>query len=139
MKVVILSGVPGCGKSRYAASVAGRIIVSADFHLPKNPLPEDFGIAHRQCFRDFDDALRGSKDIVVDNTNLTAAEIAPYYTAAESLNIAARVEVRRIHRDLETCWKEQQHHVPFDVWITMAANFKARNVMPWWNVYEQRT
>lgn len=143
MRIVILSGVPGCGKSRWASKSGADIVVSADDYLPTNPQPADFGEAHRKCFKVFitaiqhqDSTIPDAEYVVVDNTNLTAAEIAPYYLASETYG--ATVEVRRIHRDLKTCLDQQKHNVPFDIWIGMAARFKVRDVMPWWAVYEEK-
>jgi predicted kinase len=94
MKVTILRGIQGSGKSTYA----GRILnsedrvacVSADHYFMHNgeykfdpaKLPE----AHATCLRQFISLCHNevSRHIIVDNTNATVAEIAPYYAIAQA-------------------------------------------------------
>lgn len=135
MKVTILSGVPGCGKSTWA-SKQGADVVSADMFLPPNPGPADFGIAHGRCFDLFLCFLEsGGKDVIVDNTCTTAVEIAPYVLAAQSQEI--EVKVRRIvPSDYEACYRRNVHKVPFKTFCMMVAAFVKRDVMPWWDVEE---
>lgn len=140
MTVYIMRGVSGSGKSTLAAKIAaitGAAIASADdyFRLParggrdrdvqgarwdyeKNapaqPGPYDFnpaelGFAHAFCMREFLDGLRWGS-VVVDNTNTTAIEIAPYLLAAQ----AARQEVYIVHVRCEahTASVRNTHGVP---------------------------
>jgi len=86
-------GVPGSGKSTEAkrimrthSVIRERVeIVSADtYFMNENGdyafNPKGLGEAHAECFRDACDyATRGVDCIIVDNTNLTNVERAPYY------------------------------------------------------------
>lgn len=88
--VIILVGVSGSGKSTYAKSLKdGYKIVSADdyfigydgnYHFD----PRELGQAHAQCLRRFAEAVREKRNCVVDNTNTTIEEIAPYYALARA-------------------------------------------------------
>lgn len=136
MKVVIMSGVPGSGKSTYARKLvqsAGMdkevpiplgVIVSADDYFLKdgkyifdrNKLSD----AHSWCLRRFVDAIAegkplgdiGPKDwfkgvVVVDNTNTTGEEIAPYYQLARAFG--CEVELVTVYRDIMACAEKNVH------------------------------
>jgi hypothetical protein len=138
VKIIILSGFPGSGKSYFCEQQdpIGLATVSADHYL--DPKTLDFGQAHRLCCKDYITLIQRDDltKIIVDNTNLNAWEIAPYYLAGEAHG--HHVEVRRIHCDPALAFKRQQHNVPFDAFCIMVANFKKRDVLPWWNVYENK-
>ena len=93
--VVVLRGVSGAGKSTLAlkllkAAPGGTALVSADSHFVGADGvyrfdPSKLGEAHGGCLKDFVrtlqlDSAYGQKDslVVVDNTNTTVAEAAPY-------------------------------------------------------------
>lgn len=144
-RVLILSGVPGSGKSTHASYLArrslpsgSRAIVSADSFLPKKPKPEDFSKAHALCYREYLRELATRRKphawIIVDNTNLSAWEIAPYYLAAAAMEF--QVKVRRVMCDPEAAWKRQTHGVPFATFCQMVASFRRRDLMPWWESEE---
>ena len=112
-KVVILRGLPGSGKSTYATKrMEGQsgTICSADDHpgLYNEAMEIDFtklGDAHDGCFDRFVKAcrravlipVRGSL-IIVDNTNTTLAEMAPYRMFARQQGI--EVEFVTVDADL---------------------------------------
>lgn len=103
-RVKILSGVSGCGKSTLACELLAAhspdgenpysvICVSADqFFMVNGEYKYEhgkIGEAHSKCFRNFLDAIGGNPAysvnlVVVDNTNTTVAEIAPYVLAASA-------------------------------------------------------
>jgi len=136
MKVVILSGLPGSGKSTYAKrEFAGAIVVSADNYFMKNGVYTfDFtkiALAHQDCWRKFFDAVnRKFAMIVVDNTNLTAAEISPYMLPAETFGY--EVEIRTIQIDPDVAKSRNTHGVPAPVIDSMAKNLATRVLPPWW-------
>lgn len=91
MKVVILRGISGSGKSTWVKNNAvNSTVVSADnffvqadgnYVFDETKLQE----AHRTCYREFLTALeRKDELIVVDNTNITAWEMSPYIALAEA-------------------------------------------------------
>lgn len=106
MNIFILQGVSGAGKSTYANRLLGEspegAIVSADECFMVGGRyqydPSKLGDAHAECLRRFMilTAMRRSP-IIVDNTNATVAEIAPYYAIGEACGY--RVEVVRIECD----------------------------------------
>jgi predicted kinase len=106
MKVTILRGISGAGKTTWVkANAKEAVVVSADhfflvdgeYRFDANKLQE----AHVACFRRFMEAvLKKEPWIVVDNTNVSAWESAPYVLAGESygytvelLTLACTVEV----------------------------------------------
>ena len=141
-QVVILSGVPGSGKStladRLIVEAGGGAIVSAD-HLFTGPDgykfdPSKIGEAHQECWRRFYTALRTPvlPLVVVDNTNLTAAEIAPYVLPAEALG--ASVRIMRVECDLVAAFARQTHGVPEHAFLRMADLWRKPDFVPWWTV-----
>jgi hypothetical protein len=140
MKVVILSGIPGSGKSTYAASL-GATICSADdymidWHGKYHFDAANLGRCHALCMRHFVNHCVTWKSslIVVDNTNLAAAEISPYALVATAFDYS--VEIHRIYCDPSVAFARQTHGVPKAAHDRMAAAFAKHDVMPWWNVVE---
>jgi predicted kinase len=96
--VFILRGVSGSGKSTFArereryweAGSCDAVVVSADdaFTGPDGAYtfdPAGLGEAHADCLRRFMAALaRSVEGVIVDNTNTTAVEMAPYYAVAKA-------------------------------------------------------
>lgn len=114
INVIIMQGVSGSGKSTYArnvqrsrnASAETCWIVSADDYFVDsegryNFDPSKLGEAHATCFARVLDLLRMAGDvdparsmcIIVDNTNSTAIEIAPYMAAAAASKLDTGHEV----------------------------------------------
>lgn len=88
MLVKILSGISGSGKSTYARRHRG-VIVSADDYFVRDGAyrfnPARLSSAHATCFARYLGALDdGHPLVIVDNTNTTAVEIAPYVLAAQA-------------------------------------------------------
>ena len=87
MKVYILRGVSGSGKSTEAMRLASNnkdIICSADDYFMKNGEykfdPSKLGEAHGECLAKFRALVKaGAETIIVDNTNTQWWEIRPYY------------------------------------------------------------
>lgn len=92
-------GASGSGKSTWAHSQSGARVVSADnffmlgdgsYEFDPHRLPD----VHQQCLRSFLRALEGGEEhVIVDNTNTTLVEIAPYYALAEALGYTVEVRV----------------------------------------------
>ena len=112
MRVEILQGVSGAGKSTYTNQQKGAFICSADdffrgTKFDKTLLPK----AHQFCFRDFmGEVLRKYPYIIVDNTNLTPESVSPYYLAGESYGY--EVEIVRFNVDPEVAAERNVHKVP---------------------------
>ena len=116
MPVTIISGISGSGKSTWVQNhIIDTVICSADLFWG----PEyKFDItrikeAHDWCLEQFMRALvqlDKEKNIVVDNTNLRALEIAPYYRMAEVLGW--EVKIVRLLCDPEVTKRRTTHGVP---------------------------
>jgi tRNA uridine 5-carbamoylmethylation protein Kti12 len=158
MKAVVLAGLPGSGKSTLVKSLLdkqrteSRFVCSADhfFEQPdgsylydKNKLHQ----AHARCLQKFISAIDlygGTPDVpspeflVVDNTNLTVAEIAPYIAIANAFNLVSEVWVCQANPVL--CAERNQHSVPPLHIGIMAERFEytLKNMPPWWTVIRER-
>ncbi len=146
MRVFIMRGVSGSGKSTIAAAIAANLgaalcrTVSADryFHLPyTNGVDRDFGLppegeydfrpnelgfAHAACMRNFMNCLSAGADVVVDNTNTTWGEIAPYVLVAAAYR--AEVIIVQVHCDEVTAHGRNVHNVPLEVVRAMTARMR---------------
>lgn len=144
-RVVILSGLPGSGKStlaqrlyREADPMLNRVkIVSADDFFMRGGVyrfdPAQAGLAHQSCWRNFYASMTCGADLlIVDNTNLTAAEIAPYVLPAEAEGY--EVTILRVECDPPAAYERQAHGVPAVAFGRMLTLWEKRDVMPWWNV-----
>ncbi len=149
MKVTILQGLPGSGKSTYAQKILDSIaaandgdwegyeVVSADHFFMRggtysfNPgkLPE----AHAACLREYVDTLRsGVEHVFVDNTNTSVAEVAAYYALAQAYG--AEVEILYFPCTPEEAARRNTHGVPLAGCQAMAARLEQfeKQMPPWW-------
>lgn len=140
MKVHILRGVSGSGKSTIANGgirVANRVICSADdfdglYRNGFNPslLPQ----AHAACLKKFVSALQFDVDhIVVDNTNTTVAEVAPYAALALAYDASLMITTVKCN-DLEAAFARNVHGVPLQGIKAQALRLalSAEHMPPWW-------
>ena len=123
-KVIIMLGAAGSGKSTWVKNNTTEFtrVHSADsFFLDAagNYLfdPRKLPSAHQQCLRQFVRrigyvAMDGDGDLrcVVDNTNTTVAEIAPY--AALALAYGHKLELVHINSPIHRCIERGTHDVP---------------------------
>lgn len=122
----ILSAPPGYGKSFVAAQMPG-VKVSADDYFYRLGYfdPNKLGQAHGECLLSYTTLLlNGEDEIVVDNTNTTGAEIAPYYALAEAFG--RDVQIVRVMADREVAWSRQLHDVPRKVFDQMVDRWLRR-------------
>lgn len=134
-KVVILRGLPGAGKSTYRKTVLEKLKTgfhalgeifdcSADhFFMVGGEYkfnPMQLGEAHASCLRSFTQRLLAQRPndlIVVDNTNLSVAEFAPY--AALALAYKAELEIVTIECGWQTAAGRNVHGVPMNSYSRM--------------------
>ena len=138
----IMQGVSGSGKSTLAKEFCkgwnrASICSADDFFGPEYKFdPRKLPQAHQACLRTFIDDLRNQPDglIVVDNTNTTVAEVAPYYAAAEAYGWEP--EIVYIHcPDLSVAIARNVHKVPEGAIRGMADRLSrfTDTMPPWWN------
>jgi predicted kinase len=136
-KAFIYCGVSGAGKSTFIDKAhAGVPVCSADRHSGLYPSPgvidaSKLGEAHAFCLRDFNRLVQnGVAEVVVDNTNTTIAELAPY--AALALAYGYELSIRTIWCEPAVAHARNGHGTPLHVVEAMDARLKAREIPPWW-------
>ena len=135
MKVIIMRGLPGSGKSTYLNEKEPTAVVCSadDFFVTDEGVylfdPKKLPQAHQACMRKFLDATAARMPLIaVDNTNISLWECSPYVSVAEALGYA--VEVIRVDADPEICAARNTHNVPIEAVRRMAARFEKS--LPWW-------
>ena len=129
MKVVLLRGVSGSGKSTYAKKLSEQyvhaVICSADDGMINNQGEYDFKpfklpMAHQQCFRKFVNVIDVKRAglVIVDNTNTQLHEIAPYLKYAELHDIP--VEIVKCTCSFTEATERNVHGVPENTILSMA-------------------
>lgn len=140
--LTILIGLPRSGKSTLAHHRSGvldesgglAVVVSADdfFTGPDGYRfdPALLGEAHADCFRRCLDAMDAGHDVIVDNTNLSNWERAPYVLAAQARGY--RVCFVRMSASAEECAArpDNGHGVPADAIRRMEERLEP--VLPFW-------
>jgi predicted kinase len=157
MKIYILSGASGSGKSTLADLLAGNdgVVISADLFFMKDKEcinddgvmtiiqeykfdPTQLGEAHAQCLRKYVQHIWGYTEgignipdvLVVDNTNISPEELAPYVALANAFNI--EYEIRTIICDPDIAAKRNVHGVPERTVRSMCDRLKNRKLPFYW-------
>jgi predicted kinase len=134
--VIIVSGIPGSGKSTFVRGYCpnGEVFTADAFpglYVDGELQPALIGPAHQWCLRNFTQRLvSGAPLLVVDNTNTTAVEIAPYAALAQAYG--AELEILTIECDVETGLTRNTHGAPREVVETLAKQLAERELPPWW-------
>lgn len=135
-RVIILSGIPGSGKSTYSKQFLGATICSADQYFMRTGTykfdPSKLGEAHGSCLKKFIEACQGRGTIIVDNTNTSAMEIAPYFAVAQAYVLP--VELVTFNCDPVICAARNTHGVGLGACERMAAAIASRTLPPFWNI-----
>lgn len=125
MQILVLSGLPGAGKSTHvqqliadacARGQAAAAVSADDFFIQPDGAwvfdPAKIGDAHAACLQRFI-AHCQARDLdvcIVDNTNLSIAEIAPYMAIAQAYGHQAKVVTIKCNAEVQprgrgaTCW-----------------------------------
>lgn len=151
-RVTIMAGIPGAGKS-YAARLRfpdwpGNILSTDDFWMEDGEYkfdPKRITEAHGWNFQRFLVTLGACHshrqqgrfqcpDIIIDNTNTTIAEIAPYYAAAQSFG--ADVQVLAILCPWQVAAERQTHGLPGAKVYQMSLRLEEtlRSFPAWWSL-----
>jgi predicted kinase len=142
-KLIVLRGIPGCGKSTFVKTLNHPVVCSADtfpgLYTPNpNGGPPTFnptllGEAHKACFKHTLGALMCQKPlVVVDNTNTSLMEASPYVLMGEALGYEVEV-VTVVPPSVEVAFARNTHGVPAAVMEHMAQNLALETSPPWWN------
>lgn len=137
MNVTIMRGLPGSGKSTHVKTHHQEdSVVSSDHYFigPDGSYRFDpllIGKAHNECLQQFVDMLLVSEpNIVVDNTNITPSEIAPYHALANAFGYD--VVIKYIYCDLPRALAHNTHKVPTNIMLDMNRRLLTEVLPPWW-------
>lgn len=138
-EVIILRGLPGCGKTWVAEKIKTKhkdvVVVSADdFHTDGNGKYEynkkAAGIAHMVCGKKFAAAIKKDVEkIVVDNTNVKHSEYKRYKDGALGMGYAVTIVNCNPgpigEKDsLKAIFKRQVHNVPLESFLRFWWDFQ---------------
>lgn len=141
MHIVILSGVPGCGKSTYIKNNFDKNeihVVSADHFFEVNGEYKfdykQLGEAHAACLREYVATLMDKSVgyLIVDNTNTSAIEMAPYVSLATAYGHTC--EIVTLYCDPEIAAARNVHGVPLESIKRMSEAIDQRVIPRFWNV-----
>lgn len=151
MKIILLRGLPGSGKSTYAKKTwPGAIICSAD-HLFESPDgyhfdPSRIDLAHKLCFKRYVEAIRDQEyirlrgeepnqnQIVVDNTNISAWELSPYLMVAKIHDFEC--DIWNFPVSVETALQRNVHGVAERTIRSMAERLEKDELPPFWTQWD---
>lgn len=127
MNAFILRGLPGSGKTLWTNGLLDVEIFSAD-HFQRdgdqyNFKPERVAFSHRKCLKGFTACIfveKARQFVVVDNTNTTAVELAPYVRLCEAFDID--YEILNFYCSIEDSIKRNIHGVSAETIVTMYNN-----------------
>jgi len=164
MKVVILRGLPGSGKSHFAQilnnEVDGfvRVVSADDYFTTKGHYdfdPRKLSEAHAQCFKKYLMHVIGTSELawgepivsnsfdkemvlIVDNTNINRWEISPYLQAAVAFKMPAVIYT--VQCDTKRAYERNIHKVPERAFDIMLKNLveETPRFLPWWVHYTDR-
>lgn len=129
MTVHIMAGAPGCGKSVLAKKLCNPnnmdcIFSADDFFMQDGEYKFDaskLSLAHNRCLRNFAAELHSAgfgehnlPNFIVDNTNSSIAEIAPYYALARAYGHEVVIHWWQLdrHQVEHFCFPRNIHQVP---------------------------
>lgn len=137
MNVVIMIGPSGSGKSTYIENnLKDYFVCSADnFFITNGEYkydPNKIGEAHQICLKSFiEEVQKGEKNIVVDNTNTSIEQLAPYYSIAKAYNY--NVKFVKMECTSDICVNRNQHGVNKKTIDGMFFNFSRLRLPKYWN------
>ncbi len=146
MNVILMSGISGAGKDTYLKQRFTREakVVSADDYFMRDGVytfsPSQLPAAHGKCLRDFNEVISMPvsfhdvlpHDLVVNNTNLTTEELAPYVALAAAYSF--KVELVTIHVEPHIAAARSLHVNAINVLKGMHDRLMARKLPPFWAV-----
>ena len=140
-----MRGLPSSGKTTLVnknlkGEWHGRAVCSSDFFFYERSVsgesydfdPTLLPEAHKKCRDDFRQAISNKLDVIVDNTNLTAGEIAWYYTEAEDAGY--EVLIYNVDCKFSECVAREEKGIDLDTLHRMARVLHSEVLPPWWRV-----
>lgn len=132
MKIVILMGFAGSGKSFYTKTLKGKVkVVSSDHYFTDasgnyNWTPATARLGHHDCLKKFIHTIINSDDwydyLVVDNTNLRITDITTYIRIAQAYQYD--ISVVYIDTDIKISKSRNVHNVPEFAYDKMQQDFE---------------
>lgn len=139
-KVYILCGPSGCGKSTLAEKLGGLVLSTDDYHYNSSGTyvfqPDQLGKFHAQNLHRFiEECNAGNPCIIVDNTNITNLERAPYYSVAKAFGYDVTITLfnpRSLDwRDHQALALRNKHGVPLAAIRRQCEKFEAEIPLFW--------
>lgn len=139
MKLILIRGIPGSGKSTYAKTLSGFIASSEHFEADMFWMLKDgsyafdmkkIAYAHKWCLAKVIEALQREwiSCVIVSNTFTTTKEMQPYIDLAKDYNVPVSiVEMKTQYQNI--------HNVPEDVLIKMKNRWE--EIPDYWNVTKE--
>lgn len=124
--LIIIRGIPGCGKSSFAKLIGKAICVADDYHIDLNRnynwKLENQGKAHEWCQRKCEKFMQRNIDkVIVANTSTTEKEITPYLNLANKYNYKVySIIVENRHGNVNI------HNVPQETLDKMESRFSIK-------------
>jgi predicted kinase len=125
MRMLLLVGLPGSGKTTYISRLkTPTVVCSADHWFERDGeyrfVPEELGQAHDACKRKAQEAMQAKTHhlVVIDNTSLSAWEREPYLAMAAENGYAVDIKVFDVDIDLSAA--RNTHGVPREALVRMA-------------------
>jgi predicted kinase len=142
-KVTIMRGVPGSGKSTCAKMLqsleSNTIIASADDYFLDLETgeykfnPSKLGVAHTSCYLKIIVALSEGKNVIVDNTNITNWQIAPYIMHAAAMGHEIEIFEVKNKLTVKELAERNIHGVPEQSIKRMMGQYE--ELLPHWKEY----
>lgn len=88
--LIIIRGIPGCGKSSFAELLGSYVCTADDYHMKNGKYvwkAENANMAHLKCQAKVEEGMKlGFRKIIVANTSTTEKELKPYFNLAKKYN-----------------------------------------------------
>lgn len=152
MKVILLQGISGSGKTTYAQKLLQQaidgcrpcwVISADDYFMVQTPGGPQYRYdwtklqeAHDQCFARYWELLHGedSGTIIVDHTQTKFHELEPYWQAAQ--HHGWPVEIHRLSCSVEVAAQRNIHRVPLESVARQATRLQQMKLPGGWIVRE---
>lgn len=123
--LVVIRGIPGCGKSSFAKLLDCYVCTADDYHMVDGQYDwkaENAAKAHFECRRKCEEYMKiNACTIAIANTNTTMKEMQPYYDMAQKYGYKVfSVIVENRHNGIS------EHNVPEETLQKMRGRFDIR-------------